>query len=92
MYRSIGNQFRVECSFTLLKCCFICQVNGNGGDGLESTALYKVGDKVDGKDLKMGAWFEAQIKEVLKSGGVSNGGPTPSNNDSRPKYQIVFDE
>lgn len=40
----------------------------------------------------MGAWFEAQIKEVLKSGGVSDDGPTPSNNEGRPNYRIVFDE
>lgn len=56
----------------------------------EPIGLYKVGDKVDGKDLKMGAWFEAQIKKVTR-GSIKEGG-TSSQVASGIVYHVTFDE
>merc|ERR1712137_1333542 len=36
----------------------------NGEKEASSSTSWKVGDLVDGKDLTMGAWFEAEIKKI----------------------------
>lgn len=61
------------------------------------TDLYQVNEKVDARDLSMGAWFEAQVVEVTSEATpTSNGAAAGSSNgeasDSTIYYHVKFDE
>ena len=45
----------------------------------------QVGEKVDAKDLRMGAWFEAQVVKVTKDSESSSSGDDF-------KYHVKYDE
>lgn len=45
-------------------------------------SLYKIGEMIDGKDPKMGAWFEAKIVDISLA---------DENNPSSILYHVVFD-
>lgn len=54
------------------------------------------GEKVDARDLKMGAWFEARILRIIPATPQSNGEATPSSSsqdtDLPPYlYRIAYD-
>ena len=55
----------------------------------------QVGDKVDARDLSMGAWFEAQVVKVTEEDTPTSKEDEPSSSTSSEPtllYHIKFDE
>jgi E3 ubiquitin-protein ligase UHRF1 len=53
--------------------------------------LYKVGEKVDAKDLRMGAWFEAQVVKVTVKNCDATEGAT-SATEQVLQYHVKYDD
>lgn len=55
----------------------------------------QVGDKVDARDLSMGAWFEAQVVKVTEEDTPTSKEDEPSSSTSSEPtllYHVKFDE
>lgn len=55
----------------------------------------QVGDKVDARDLSMGAWFEAQVVKVTEEDTPTSKDDGPSSSTSSEPtlfYHVKFDE
>ena len=65
--------------------------NGTGTDDTEEEeegaplGLYKVKEKVDARDTRMGAWFEAEVVKVTSD-------PPSAGGDPVIHYHVKFDE
>lgn len=55
--------------------------------------MFQIGEKVDARDLSMGAWFEAQVVEVTTESPQTHG---PSSSTTQEKdaiyYHVQYDE
>ena len=53
--------------------------------------LLQVGDKVDAKDRRMGAWFEALVVKVTTEPAPSSSSEEPDS-ETTTQYHVKFDE
>lgn len=64
----------------------------NDEDKEEITSLYKIGEKVDAKDLRMGAWFEAQVTKIVKQETIPDTDNPSSSQQFNLCYHVKFDD
>ena len=55
--------------------------------------FFQVGEKVDARDLSMGAWFEAQVVKVtIETTPITNGTGSSNGPEETIYYHVKFDE
>ncbi|XP_019849105.1 PREDICTED: E3 ubiquitin-protein ligase UHRF1 [Amphimedon queenslandica] len=69
-------------------------VCGSGSDPEENcidddTTLYKVGEKIDAKDLRMGAWFEGVVVKITRTNRTSSSSEDASDDI---QYHVKYDD
>ena len=55
--------------------------------------LFQIGEKVDARDLSMGAWFEAQVVKItVESSGADNPCSSTTQHEDVIYYHVQYDE